>query len=129
MTEVFVYGSGECDQLGKKNRPNFLGLGDVDFFESKIPRKIETISNPSIKIYKIACGGMHTLVLTSLGKVYSWGNNDDCALGREGIDNEPVELTSLKYPINDIVAGDSHSVALNSELNVLYYWGQYRVIS
>jgi len=33
---------------------------------------------------------MHTLALTAEGKLYSWGCNDDKALGRLGPENEPV---------------------------------------
>jgi len=72
---------------------------------------------------------MHTLVLTSMGKVFTWGCNDDFALGRSGSENIPTEMTSITVPINNIAAGDSHSVALNTDLNVLYYWGQDRVIN
>ena len=110
------------------NSITILGLGEIELFESKVPKKIESLSTPSIKIFKIACGGMHTLVLTSMGKVFTWGCNDDFALGRSGSENIPTEMTSITVPINNIAAGDSHSVALNTDLNVLYYWGQYRVI-
>jgi len=71
---------------------------------------------------------MHTLLLSSLGRVYSWGNNDDFALGREGPENVPAEITSITMPMSNICAGDSHSVTYNSDLNVLYYWGEYRVL-
>ena len=118
MLNVFVYGSGECDQLG---------LGD-DVFESKIPKQVSLFNTePSNKVYKIACGGMHTLVLTTMGTIYSWGCNDDGALGREGSENIPVLVDSITMPMNNIAAGDSHSVAYNPELNALYLWGEYRV--
>jgi len=32
----------------------------------------------------IACGGMHTAALTYEGRLYTWGCNDDNALGRPG---------------------------------------------
>lgn len=79
------------------------------------------------KVYKICCGGMHTLVLTTMGKLFSWGNNDDGALGREGAENQPTMIDSIYTPMNHIAAGDSHSVAYNTELNVMYLWGAYRV--
>lgn len=68
---------------------------------------------------------MHTLVLSTMGKVYSWGCNDDSALGRIGIDNEPGEV-KIPVPVNNISAGDSHSIAYNTELNQVYLWGSYR---
>jgi regulator of chromosome condensation len=80
------------------------------------------------KVYKICCGGMHTLVLTTKGFIFSWGCNDDMALGRQGADNQPMLIDKLTIPMNGISAGDSHSIAYNTELNLLYYWGSYRVI-
>jgi alpha-tubulin suppressor-like RCC1 family protein len=51
MTFVYVYGSGECDELG---------LGD-DVLQVKKPRKIPLFSLgpgfPANKIIKLACGG------------------------------------------------------------------------
>ena len=71
---------------------------------------------------------MHSLVLTTLGTIYSWGCNDDGALGREGADNEPGLVSGINFPIENISAGDSHSIVYNSEINVMYKWGAYRVI-
>lgn len=68
---------------------------------------------------------MHTLVLTSTGRLFSWGCNDDSALGRVGVENEPGEVV-LPVPVNRIAAGDSHSVAYNPELNKVFIWGSYR---
>ena len=76
MTLVYVYGSGECDELG---------LGD-DVNQVKKHRKIPLFSLgpgfPANQIIKLVCGGMHTLALCSNGVVFSWGGNDDGALGR-----------------------------------------------
>lgn len=80
-----------------------------------------------IKVRQIACGGMHTLVLTTHGRVYSWGCNDEGALGREGAENTPIMVDkSLNYPMTNVTAGDSHSVAYNTSLNLIYRWGLYR---
>jgi len=42
--------------------------------------------NPLYKksVYKIACGGLHSVVLTTDGKAYTFGCNDEGALGRKG---------------------------------------------
>jgi regulator of chromosome condensation len=72
---------------------------------------------------------MHTLVLTTLGRVFSWGCNDDGSLGREGPENTPSLIDKIDIPMNNITAGDSHSIAYNSEINVIYMWGSYRVIN
>lgn len=105
-------------------------MGDSDILETKNPKKVPVLNvEPSSKVYQICCGGMHTLVLTTLGKIYSWGCNDDGALGRSGIDNEPVMIDSIPYPMNNITAGDSFSIAYNTELNLVYQWGAFRVIN
>jgi regulator of chromosome condensation len=71
---------------------------------------------------------MHTLVLTSLGRVYSFGCADRGVLGREG-DNQPRIIEGIQFPMNNIAAGDVHSIAYNTEGNLVYRWGVYRVNS
>lgn len=72
---------------------------------------------------------MHTVALSNQGKVYTWGCNDEGALGRPGAENVPIEVSnSLKIPVTDITAGDSHTIAYNQNLNQIYLWGLYRVI-
>jgi|APSaa5957512535_1039671.scaffolds.fasta_scaffold35965_4 hypothetical protein len=148
MTLVYVYGSGECEQLGefiiwlkckhanqnwrspltyKRQLNTFLtfvypiGLGD-DFLESKKARKpaIFDVGNaiPARSIVKIICGGMHTVALASNGSVYSWGCNDEGAIGRTGPENTPLQVDSaLNIPITDIAGGDSHTIAYNTHTN------------
>lgn len=95
-----------------------------EILERKNPAKIELFIDP-IRVYKIACGGMHTLVLTTRGFIYSFGTNDECTLGRTGQENVP-DIVDLKVPMNGISCGDSHSIAYNTELNVIYQWGVYK---
>jgi len=158
MSLVYVYGSGECEQLGKSNdtqlkvntfnsswtikhhsltiQPNSFsldtGLGDDAPFEIKKPRKptIFDIGNliPARSILKLVCGGMHTVALATDGTVWTWGCNDEGALGRKGAENTPLKVSdSLTMPISDISAGDSHTIAYNTKENCVYYWGCYRV--
>ncbi|OII72238.1 uncharacterized protein cubi_01571 [Cryptosporidium ubiquitum] len=72
---VWVWGSGECDQLGIKE-----SLLDEDLCLKK-PKRIESISR-DLKIIDITSGALHNLILTDQGEVLSWGCNDDGALGR-----------------------------------------------
>lgn len=71
--DVFVFGSGECDQLGMD-----------EVYEKKKPALLKDLQDKSM--VQVACGGLHTLVLTRSGDVYSWGCNDDGALGRTAKD-------------------------------------------
>lgn len=117
MNEVYCFGSGEIDQLG---------LGE-DVLECKRPRKVFPNSTyPNIKVVKIACGAMHTLLISSMGEVYSWGCNDDFALGRTQSESNVPGKVEIQFPMSDISAGDSHSTAYNCELNQVFLWGTYR---
>ena len=68
---AFVFGTGDAGQLG---------LGD-DVFELGRPQLLHTIPS-SLPVLKVACGGMHTIAIVEGGLVYSWGVNDEGALGR-----------------------------------------------
>lgn len=70
--------------------------------EIKRAKKIELFNNDGspvegvpasitekVPVSLIMCGGVHTAVLTSTGLAYTWGCNDDGALGRSGTDSLP----------------------------------------
>ena len=67
-----------------------------------------------IKICKLLCGGMHTVALSSGGVPYSWGCNDDKALGRDGPEQNILPV-SLSMPVDGIAVGDSHSIFYNTQ--------------
>ena len=84
---------------------------------------------PANQIIKLACGGEHTLALSSNGVVFSWGCNDDGALGRKGQENIPLRVAgTLNEPVTELSAGDCHSIVYNTDTNVIYFWGCYRKI-
>ena len=67
------------------------------------------------------------MALSSSGAIYTWGCNDEGALGRSGPENVPLVVAGLKVPVTDVSAGDSHCVAYNTDSNQMYFWGCYRV--
>ncbi len=71
---------------------------------------------------------MHTIALTNCGSIWSWGCNDEGALGRSGAENTPLRV-EMEIAATDVSAGDSHTIAYSTELNKVYYWGCYRVSS
>ncbi|KAG1652633.1 Regulator of chromosome condensation [Nymphon striatum] len=113
-------GQGDIGQLGQgedvfeKTRP-----GLVIFKDEKV----------TSDIVDIAAGGMHSVCLTSNGNVYTFGCNDEGALGRvtegeEGAEFVPRKV-SLPCKIVQITAGDSHTAAL-SEDGIVYLCGTFR---
>lgn len=135
---VFVLGDGGSGQLG-------LGAGVA---QRRRPALVEAIG-PCLQV---ACGGLHTVALTddrkvrarrlwhgrrrgrplsagraSIAQVYTWGVNDEGALGRDGDEEQPKAVV---FPVAGarivlVSAGDSHSAALSDD-GVVYAWGTFR---
>lgn len=136
---VFTCGQNDVGQLG---------LG-TDIEERSRPTLVRGLEN----IVDICAGGMHTLCIDKDGKVlkktvspisvhsilpsnccnmlqvYSWGCNDDSALGRETL-NEDIAVVpgvvNIDEKVVQVTAGDSHSAAL-TESGKVYAWGSFRV--
>ncbi|XP_041844901.1 regulator of chromosome condensation [Melanotaenia boesemani] len=112
--QVLVLGQGDVGQLG---------LGE-DITERKKPA---LLSLPE-KILQVVAGGMHTVCLSEAGNVYTFGCNDEGALGRdtteEGSEMVPGKVT-LNEKVVQVSAGDSHTAALTEDGSV-FIWGSFR---
>ena len=117
--ELYVYGSGEIDQLSPLKEEEKYS----DLFDTKIPLKIPLhfISNKE-KIYKIQCGQMFTMILSTEGNVYTFGCADNGGIGHE--DSIPAKKVNLKFKALGISGGDCHGIAYNEDN--LAFWGQFR---
>ncbi|KAI9347346.1 regulator of chromosome condensation 1/beta-lactamase-inhibitor protein II [Obelidium mucronatum] len=112
--EVFIVGAGDCGQLG---------LGPDVCTATKL-RKLAYFEDKNI--VSIAAGGLHNIVLSQDGKLYSWGCNDQMALGRAGEETEPGPVEGLdNVKIVQVACGDSISAALSEDGHV-YAWGTFR---
>jgi len=111
---VLVCGNGDVGQLG---------LGE-DILERKRLSPVAGIPDP----VDISAGGMHNLVLTKTGDIYSFGCNDEGALGRDtsedGSEAKPGQI-DLPGKALCISAGDSHSACLLEDGRV-FAWGSFR---
>ena len=67
------------------------------------------------------------MLLTKSFKVYSFGSNDEGALGRKGEETVPA-LVEIQSPIDMIAAGDCHSLFTSTQENEIYFSGLYRGI-
>ncbi|XP_071325986.1 regulator of chromosome condensation [Trachinotus anak] len=112
--QVLVLGQGDVGQLG---------LGE-DIIERKKPA---LVSLPE-KTVQVRAGGMHTVCLSDTGHVYTFGCNDEGALGRdtteEGSEMVPGKVT-LEEKVVQVSAGDSHTAALTED-GTVYIWGSFR---
>lgn len=130
---VYAFGTGDNAELGLGPKPNAKVV--------KRPRLNRFLLPDTVGVVAVAIGGMHGLALTHEGKVYSWGVNNQFALGREtkvapretpaegsddhDEDDEPLnalERTPMSvegFPrdtvITRIAAGDSISVAVTEQ--------------
>lgn len=111
---LLVCGQGDMGQLG---------LG-----EDEMERKRPTIVSNVKDIVDIKAGGMHSLCLTASGEVYSFGCNDEGALGRDssedGSEFVPAKITLPGKSVK-VSAGDSHSACLLEDGRV-FAWGSFR---
>jgi alpha-tubulin suppressor-like RCC1 family protein len=104
---ILVCGQNICGQLGLS----------TTIIERRKPQHLKIVNEFHIdeNIQSIYAGAMHSCALTVNGCVYTWGCNDDGALGRitNDIDDEYIPgLVVLPEEIKTICAGDSFTVAL-----------------
>jgi regulator of chromosome condensation len=135
---VLACGSNDCGQSGHgrtedgaPNEPEGLAV-------------VQSLKN--IDIRYIATGGIHSLAVSSSGRVFSCGCNDDGALGRptkaeDDDDDDKTDSGSnsvlpefdfyeIQWPkttvhVVQVAAGDCHSIALGLNGSV-YTWGSYK---
>lgn len=114
--KVLACGQGDMGQLG-------LGDDEKDM-ERKRPALVPNLAD----IVDVRAGGMHNLCLDINGMVYSFGCNDEGALGRnsseEGSEFVPKKVDLPKKCLK-ISAGDSHSACLLEDGSV-FAWGSFR---
>eukprot|EP00051_Salpingoeca_urceolata_P035574 m.30444 g.30444 ORF g.30444 m.30444 type:complete len:454 (+) comp9436_c0_seq1:143-1504(+) len=72
-------------------------------------------------VVAVAAGGMHSVALTASGQLYTWGCNDEQALGRHCADEDDYATPGLAQTDDAsakfvaITAGDSHTAALTED--------------
>ena len=121
----FVFGAGSPPGEKRKADVAERKTGADDTRDSLVPLVVASLSAQGI--VSIACGGMHTVAVTVDGKLWTWGNNDDEALGRLGNESLPglVEGGLRGVHVQMVSAGDSHSAALSRDGRV-FTWGVYK---
>jgi len=124
--DIIALGNDDAFQMG------IMLHFDDDKDLSNKPTVIERL--PREQVVQVAAGGLHSVGLMKDGSVYTWGCNDDGALGRTGVTEETShclkEVTEGFQPedkghIMQVTAGDSHSLFLSLDGNV-YMSGMYK---
>ncbi|BHF67427.1 Regulator of chromosome condensation [Sparganum proliferum] len=145
---VLTLGSGDTGQLGLG--PDITERSKPSRFSAESLRTAGLDDESSESFVQVAAGGMHTVCLTSDGRVFTFGCNDEGALGRTSKDASDEEdgneaeksdeeaqptavlesrpgLVTFPEPvtIRKVTAGDSHSAALDDDGRV-WLWGTFR---
>ncbi|OWA50220.1 putative Regulator of chromosome condensation [Hypsibius exemplaris] len=102
--ELFVYGNNEAGQLGLedpslvKRYPFFMAVDRVG-------------GHP---IHTVVAGGMHSVLVNAEGQAWSWGCDDEGALGTAADDEDSWRPKRVNIPVKvkTVTAGDSHTAFL-----------------
>ena len=147
---VYVCGEGSSGELGLGTAKNVIDV--------KRPRLNQLLAADKVGVVQVAVGGMHCVALTHDNQIFTWGVNDQGALGRdtaweggykdidENSDSDsddddsglnPKESTPTSIPASafpegtvfvEVAASDSSSFALTDDGRV-FGWGTFRVSS
>ncbi|KAI0836887.1 RCC1/BLIP-II [Hypoxylon sp. FL0890] len=82
---IFVFGEGGFGELGLGNKKH-EGKKPINV---KQPRLNHNLLPDEVGVVQVACGGMHNVALTADNKILTWGVNDNKALGREPVFEDP----------------------------------------
>eukprot|EP01036_Dinobryon_divergens_P025455 gene25456-34005_t len=113
--EVLSFGVGEFGHLG---------TGSTE--DSLVPAPL--VSLESMDVVQVAAGFDHSLVLTSDGRVHSWGRNN---MGQLGVKNSGLDMYALEESptmlrqlphIKQVAAGNGRSAVVSTS-GELFLWG------
>eukprot|EP01087_Luapelamoeba_hula_P003141 TRINITY_DN1295_c0_g2_i11.p1 TRINITY_DN1295_c0_g2~~TRINITY_DN1295_c0_g2_i11.p1 ORF type:complete len:1352 (+),score=256.35 TRINITY_DN1295_c0_g2_i11:242-4057(+) len=98
---VYSWGVGLNGRLGHGDTKNVLVPTPIDFV------------TPNLDIVNVECGGMHTLLLSKNGQVYSFGSNNGGQLGRQQDPLKPGLMQSAaEFKTVQVACGGQHSLLL-----------------
>ncbi|KAK3298950.1 regulator of chromosome condensation 1/beta-lactamase-inhibitor protein II [Chaetomium fimeti] len=140
---ILVFGNGDGGELG-------LGPAAQEASRPRLNQFLNPSDPSALRVVQLACGGMHTIGLTEVNRIVTWGVNDNYALGRstawdgglrdvDGDSEEdgelnPLESTPTPIPTQhfppgtrfvQVAAGDSCSFAL-TDAGAVYGWGTFK---
>lgn len=112
--QVYCFGDGQNQKLGNKSTVS-----------SKVPILVQGLSGH--RVTAIACGGFHTLAVTSSNELFAWGKNARGSLGiGTTVDSSPVPIKTFSgLNIKQVACGWEHSLVLAGDGVVYAFGGGY----
>ncbi|WPT14198.1 Ultraviolet-B receptor UVR8 [Picochlorum sp. SENEW3] len=110
-----TFGNGDCGRLGHGTPCTSI----------EIPKQVSAPILEGFEYIQVACGGAHTLALSTEGSVVSFGLNDKGQLGHtesEAWVAEPIDVP-IPEDVVRVAAGHYHSLAVDRNGGV-WAWGQ-----
>mmetsp|Transcript_32386 Transcript_32386/g.76178 ORF Transcript_32386/g.76178 Transcript_32386/m.76178 type:complete len:569 (+) Transcript_32386:243-1949(+) len=122
--EVVAMGTEDNNACGLLEDPEGARLFEYEptlLPESKICMKGDNA------VSAVAAGGLHSACIRN-GEIYTWGTNDEMALGRGKVEEDEIHLIKPMVGIKDAIqisAGDNHTLVLDIDGKV-YSAGVYK---
>eukprot|EP01080_Neovahlkampfia_damariscottae_P000518 gene518-8031_t len=108
---MLITRTGSLMSFGNNNAYQ-LGIGNTNS-NTNVP----TLVSFSEKIYKVVCGGFHSAIITTTGKLYTFGNNHLGQLATGDTTHRYVPTLNSLSPVMDIAVGHRHTLALQSRFS------------
>ena len=125
--ELLSWGGGYQGQLGVP--PSKLKGDKGEASKKTINRGVKITFPDDEEPRHVACGGSFSAVVTSSGKVYTWGMGKEGQLGYktvliEGLQHEPMQVTGELSAVSvmAIACGREHTLVLSFQGD-MYSWG------
>uniref|UniRef100_A0A0G4FMN8 HECT domain-containing protein n=1 Tax=Chromera velia CCMP2878 TaxID=1169474 RepID=A0A0G4FMN8_9ALVE len=137
--KVFAMAAGRDHAVAIQHNGNPLSFGVGEFgqlgtgqtsLRTEVPRQLKGFSGLSIRA--VACGSVHSLILSTTGQVFVCGDNSSGALGVGDPSSDPSKAMAVTavcvpklfaLPVQQVAAGPEHSLALTISGEV-FAWGR-----
>jgi alpha-tubulin suppressor-like RCC1 family protein len=125
--EVLSFGNSDFGQLGitqsksKKRDGSEASIASTNHVAPRISKELLK----KVQISSVSCGDNHTVVLSELGTLYSFGDGTHGAtgLGSTDVVAVPTLIQSMyALPVVSIATGSNHTLAITAT-GALYAWG------